>query len=370
MKSFKMYMSALVPLLVIALLQSACKKDRGYYNASDNNTRFTGSTYDYLKSKPGVYDSLIAVIDRMGLKTMLTDSNVTLFAVTNPSFRLAITNLNTLRRQSDKDPLFLANIDGVQLDTMASYYIIRGKYTSDSLTLQDGLDFTGVRFGYPMHGQIVQLSASGEVGGGPGVIQFSNTKRSKFIRNWSSTTTGSNNIRTKNGIVHVVSSDHIFGFNEFVTRLTFVPPPPNLMTLIGGKLTVKRDNNGGPLGGEGSSKLIDGDDHTKFLVEDFAGGQWVQFELKTPQVSGVYTITSANDAPERNPKAWTYEGSNDGKEWIELDRRSNFLFELPYQVKVFRCPNTVAYKFYRLNINEIGNSGTMQIAEWTINKAK
>jgi len=68
------------------------------------------------------------------------------------------------------------------------------------------------------------------------VIDFSNTKGSKFVKFWSSTTTGSNNIETTNGIVHVVTPDHIFGFDEFVKRLTFVPPPPDLIKLIGGKL--------------------------------------------------------------------------------------------------------------------------------------
>jgi hypothetical protein len=369
MKNFKKYRKALKPLLVVMLLLAACTKDGGFHNAPENDTKFTGNTYDYLKSKPGVYDSLIAIVDRMGLKPMLTDSNITLFAVTNPSFQLAINNLNTLRRQSDKDPLFLANIDGVQLDTMASYYIIRGKRTTDSLVLQDGLDLSSVRFGYPMHGKVIKISASGHTEGGPEVIEFSNTKRSKFIRYWSTATTGSNNIKTKNGIVHVVSPDHIFGFDEFVSRLTFVPPPPNLMKLIGGKLTVLRDNDGGPDNGEGSKKVIDGDDHTKFLT-NLNGRLWMQFELNTPEVSGVYTLTSANDAIDRDPRAWTYEGSNNGKDWTELDRRSNFFFEERYQTKVFRCPNTVAYKYYRIDISELRNGGTFQLAEWTINKAK
>lgn len=369
MKNPIRYRGTLKLLLILAFAQTACNKDGGFHNNVETDKKFKGNTYEYLKSKPGVYDSLLAVVDRMGLKQTLTDSNVTLFAVTNPSFQLAITNLNTLRRQSDKDPLFLSNIDGVHLDTMASYYIIRGKRSSDSLKLQDGLDLNSVRFGYPMHAKVVHASASGYVGGGPEVIEFSNTKRSKFIRFWSTTTTGSNNIETANGIVHVVSPSHIFGFDEFVTRLTFVPPPPNLMTMIGGKLTVLRDNNGGPDNGEGSKKVIDGDDHTKFLA-DLQGRLWMKFELNTPEVSGVYTLTSANDAPERDPRAWTFEGSQDGSTWVELDRRSNFFFEERYQTKVFRCPNTVAYKFYRIDITELRSGGLFQLAEWTINKAK
>lgn len=369
MKNLKTYFACFTVLLFASAVFVACKKNGGYYEAVAKNTTFNGTTYDYLKSKPGVFDSLVKVIDRMNLKTTLNDSNVTLFAVTNPSFQLALNNLNRLRRQSDKDPLFLANIDGVQLDTMTSYYIIRGKITTDSLTLQDGRFLTGVRQGYPMHASVNRRSASGQVNAGPEVINFDNTKRSKFTRNWATAITASNNIKTQNGIVHVLNSDHIFGFDEFVKRLTFVPPPPNLMRTIGGKLTVLRDNNGGATNGEGSLKVIDGDPQTKFLA-DLNGRLWMQFELNTPAISNIYTLTSANDSPDRDPRAWTYEGSNDGTTWVELDRRSNFFFEERYQPKVFICKNTNPYKFYRIDITELRNGGVFQLAEWTINSPK
>lgn len=368
MKNFNKYLNIMVLLFVIGFTYASCRKDGGFYEDPGAQPQYAGNTYEYLKSKPGIFDSLLVAVDRMGLQKTLTDSNVTLFAVTNSSFQLALRNLNTLRRQSDKDPLFIKNIDGVQLDTMTSYYIIRGKIPTDSLLLQDGKNINGVRYGYPMHAQVTRRSASGQTGAGPEVIDFSNTKRSKFVRYWSTSTTSSNNIRTKNGIVHVVSPDHIFGFDEFVTRLTFVPPPPSLMVTVGGTLTVLRDNNGGATSGEGSRKVIDGDDHTKFLAE-LQGRLWMRYELKTPEVANVYVLISANDAPDRDVKAWTFEGSQDGVNWTELDRRTNFFFEERYQPKVFRFNNTTAYKFYRIDFTENRGSGVIQLAEWSINKA-
>lgn len=367
MKKYIKYIGVFTAFSMIVLLYSACKKNGGYFDASDESTPFAGNTYEYLKSKPGVFDSLIVAVDRMGLKSTLTDSNVTLFAATNPSFQLALRNLNTLRKQSDKDPLFLSNIDKIHLDTMTSYYIIRGKMLTDSLKLQDGLSLTSAHISYPMHGKVTKRSASGQVGAGPEVIEFNNTKRSAFVRNWASSTTSSNNIKTKNGIVHVLSADHIFGFDEFVTRLTYVPAPPSLMRTIGGKLTVLNESAAGADGPEGSKKVIDGDDHTKFLV-DLKGRLWMQYELNTPAVCPVYTLISANDASERDPKAWTFEGSMDGKTWVELDRVQNFLFEDHYLQKIFRIKNTVAYKFYRIDFTELRNSGTFQLAEWSINE--
>lgn len=370
MKKFNYYRISLIMLLsAFVLFQSSCTEDGGYYDKPALERAFAGNIYEYLESKPGVFDSLLAAIDRTGLKTTLTDSNVTLFAVTNPSFQLALNNLNRLRKQSDKDPLFIENIDYNHLDTMTAYYIIRGKLPTDSMMLQDGLALSSVRFGYPMHGKVFRASASGYSAGGPEIMEFSNTKRSKFIRNWSIANTSSSNITTANGIVHVISPDHIFGFDEFVTRLTFNPPPPNLIKLMGGTLTVNRENGGGPKGGEGSLKVIDGDDHTKYLAE-LNGNAWLRFEFTDPVVSGCYTISSANDFPDRDPRAWTFEGSNDGNTWVELDRRFNQTFESRYLMKVYYFQNDAAYKYYRLNITEIRGGNVFQFSEWTINEPK
>src|SRR5690554_4205778 len=102
------------------LLLTACSKDGGNYNPRIIEKDFAGDTYEYLKSKPGVFDSLVAVIDRLGLEETVRDSSITLFALNNQSFQLAITNLNNLRKLSDRPSEFLANVDYAHLDTMMS----------------------------------------------------------------------------------------------------------------------------------------------------------------------------------------------------------------------------------------------------------
>src|SRR5690606_8089715 len=130
------------------------------------------------------------------------DSNTTLFAVTNPSFQLAFTNLNNLYAISEKPAQYLATVDSAQLDTMVTQYIIRGTYNSDSLRHQDGLALTTVRQDYPMHARVLRATSSGFVDGGPEIIEILDTKRSQFNRDWIGTTTGSINIKTRNGMVH------------------------------------------------------------------------------------------------------------------------------------------------------------------------
>lgn len=356
-------------LFVVGFLSvfAACKNDDGYYDPVIPEKGFEGDVYEYLKSKPGVYDSLLKVVDRLQLESTLRDSDITLFALSNSSFQLALTNLNNLRKLNDRPSEYLANIDGNQLDTMLTQYIMRGKYVSDSLSAQDGLPLYGVKYGYPMHASLVKTASSGYVDGGPTVIEYSDTKRSQFVRNWVSTNTGSINLQTKNGIVHVISPDHVFGFGDFVSRLTYVPPPPNLFKTIGGIGTVSRENSGGPNAVEASKYAFDGNPETKFLIGNM-GTVWLQFELNEPAVANAYTITSANDFDERDPIDWTLSGSNDGENWTFLDSKAGEIFDQRFQLRVFRISNKVAYKYYRLNIIRAKSGGTMQMADWSVNR--
>ena len=347
------------------LLVNSCEKDRGYYNPDALNKEFPGDTYEYLKSKPGVYDSLLLAIDRLGLESTVRDSAITLFALTNQSFQLAITNLNNIRSLADRMPEYIATIDYDHLDTMLTQYIIRGKYVSDSLELQDGRMLSGVRHGYPMHAKLTRATSSGFLQGGPTLLDFSDTKESQFRRDWITTTTGSINVATRNGVVHVINNDHVFGFENFVSRLTYIPPPPSLFRLIGGQWSTSRETSGGPNHIEAAQFAFDGNRETKFLLGSFSSA-WLQFELNEAAAAGAYTLTSANDFPERDPIDWNLQASHDGEEWVTLDSRAGEIFEERFQIKVYPISNTVAYKFYRLNILR-ARSGTMQMADWSVN---
>lgn len=366
MKNFKVYFL----LSVLFIFSLSCTKDGGYHDPQQEDKEFKGTTYEYLKSKPGIYDSLLVAIDRIGAKKLLNDSSVTLFAVTNSGFQIALTNLNNLYALSEKPAQSLTTVKYAQLDTMINQYIIKGKYTADSLRQQDGLLLGTARYGYPMHARILKATSSGYLKGGPEYITISDTRRSQFNRDWVSSNTGSINIRTSNGVVHVMVADHVFGFDNFNTRLTFNPPPPNLFRTIGGKQTVSRENGSGVNGVEGSNNAIDGDSKTKFLIGWNPQNVELTFELVSPAIAGAYTITSANDAADRDPSDWNLQGSADGQNWVLLDSKSNQVFEERQQQKVFRFTNRVAYKFYKLRIVRNNGSDGMQFADWTVNLAK
>src|SRR4051812_15781993 len=62
--------------------------------------------------------------------------------------------------------------------------------------------------------------------------------------------------------------------------------------------------------GEVAANVADGDLQSKWLV--FAATGWVQVKLGTAIAVKRYAVSSANDAPERDPKTWTLRGSADG----------------------------------------------------------
>lgn len=118
---------------------------------------------------------------------------------------------------------------------------------------------------------------------------------------------------------------------------------------------------------ETSGKLIDNNINTKFLLFNFTSA-WMKLEFDTPQTSGAYTLTSANDAPDRDPKNWTLEGSNNDVDWVVLDQRTDQSFGSRFQTVKYTFPDRTPYKYYRLNITAVRGGTLFQMAEWRLIK--
>jgi hypothetical protein len=114
---------------------------------------------------------------------------------------------------------------------------------------------------------------------------------------------------------------------------------------------------------EGITKVIDNSSSTKYLTFHNAG--WIQFQSSGSHVVTKYSITSANDAAQRDPLNWTFQGSTNGTSWTTLDTRNNQDFPSRFQRREFLFTNTTAYSYYRLQMTN--NSGSiLQLAEWEI----
>lgn len=82
-------------------------------------------------------------------------------------------------------------------------------------------------------------------------------------------------------------------------------------------------------GGEIADNLVDGEPGTKWLAFEPTGR--VEFAFAQPVPVVTYALTSANDAPERDPADWTLSGSVDGVSWTVLDRRAGEGFAKRFQ---------------------------------------
>lgn len=119
---------------------------------------------------------------------------------------------------------------------------------------------------------------------------------------------------------------------------------------------------------EASDEFDDGGEVAVNLL-DYQRGKWLTFDdtalldftLARPTAVSSYSLTSANDCPDRDPRDWTLLGSTDGRTWTPLDSRTGETFTGRFQSREFvlRVPRTTAYRHYRLEISS--NSGATEI---------
>jgi hypothetical protein len=116
---------------------------------------------------------------------------------------------------------------------------------------------------------------------------------------------------------------------------------------------------------EVKEKLVDGDPSTKWLA--FQPTATFTFTLGKPVTAVHYTLTSAGDAPERDPRDWTLQGSADGTTWTTLDTQTGQTFTGRGQNKDYTFTNSTAYKYYRLDITaNAGGVNLLQLAEFAL----
>ncbi|NJP80697.1 glycoside hydrolase family 92 protein, partial [Streptomyces sp. AA8] len=113
--------------------------------------------------------------------------------------------------------------------------------------------------------------------------------------------------------------------------------------------------------GEVKENLFDGESTTKWL--DFEKAAWLEFELSEPVTAVRYALTSANDSPGRDPRDWTLQGSQDGRNWTPLDSRKGETFEKRFQTREFSFLNSTPFRHYRLDIARNSGADITQLAE-------
>jgi hypothetical protein len=153
---------------------------------------------------------------------------------------------------------------------------------------------------------------------------------------------------------------------------TPAPLPFDTTDDLPGTVTVAGENNGLNGNFELAASAFD---NTLAKWLDFAESDpatrasWIQYQYPggLERVVTNYSITSANDAPERDPATWALLGSNDGgTNWVTLDAQSDQVFTDRYETRAFAIASPAAYNLYHLRIDSVAEPSSavaLQLAE-------
>ena len=127
---------------------------------------------------------------------------------------------------------------------------------------------------------------------------------------------------------------------------------------------TKVDVNAQPNSNENGNNLNDGDPGTKWLVN--TATSWAQYTLDAPATAVKYSLTSANDAPERDPRDWTLQGSTGDNLWKTLDTQTGQTFSQRFQTKTYTVVSPTSFPIYRLLITGHPSGTLTQLADWEL----
>lgn len=114
--------------------------------------------------------------------------------------------------------------------------------------------------------------------------------------------------------------------------------------------------------GETIDKVVDNVLTSKFLTNH--NTCWIQYLATGLYIVNKYTISSASDFQERDPKSWALRGSLDGNTWKTLDIQSNQKFASRSTKYTYNFTNTTPYQYYRIDLNNGSSTvNALQVAE-------
>ena len=114
---------------------------------------------------------------------------------------------------------------------------------------------------------------------------------------------------------------------------------------------------------EGVKCLFDNDQKTKYCTPNAT--PWVQYKFPDGVKPSIvaYSFRTANDAAERDPKDWVLQGSNDGKEWTDIDAQKGVEYVSRFELKLFKLKAAASYQYYRLVVKANHGGEHFQLSE-------
>ena len=129
--------------------------------------------------------------------------------------------------------------------------------------------------------------------------------------------------------------------------------------------TIEATSKNSP-GAEGVAKVIDGATNTKYLNFDKLNTGFTVTPKSGSSVVTAISLTTANDAPERDPATWTVLGSNNGTDYEAIASGPMAANGVRFRTETFAFSNAKAYTSYRVlfpTVVDASKANSMQIAE-------
>lgn len=116
--------------------------------------------------------------------------------------------------------------------------------------------------------------------------------------------------------------------------------------------------------GESVESLFDGDPTTKYCTH-WSSMLRIVWKMAEPVTLTTYVLTTANDAPGRDPNQWMLQGSMDGEHWTTVDNvRQGNLPDDRFGSREFVAASPGEYLYYRLAIGGVkASDGYIQLAD-------
>ncbi|MEO8617440.1 MAG: discoidin domain-containing protein, partial [Luteolibacter sp.] len=155
---------------------------------------------------------------------------------------------------------------------------------------------------------------------------------------------------------YVVSAVNSAGESPNCPEDVATPRAPMWNVTFGGTVTDTKAT-------EGVEKAFDSNSATTWFAGGGVGALQYGFGAGRAPAIKHYSITSARDKPERDPKDWQLQGSNDGTSWTTLDTQSGQTFPLRCYEMEYALARPAGYRYFRLNITANNGDKDLHIAD-------
>jgi len=105
---------------------ASCNKESYYHDSGRHNPKFDGTVYDFIKSRPDLFDTLLRVIDFADMQDVLKNEKITFFAPPDASIRRSMHQLNNFLYLNGRDSIHsITQVDKSIWREFLSMYIIK-----------------------------------------------------------------------------------------------------------------------------------------------------------------------------------------------------------------------------------------------------